>query len=113
MQDKYFHAKIVSIINDNKKIYMVKKAEIKKTIALPLSVHEKASELAKRIGLKQYEFIAAAIALAETDENFLQEILNTHAKKFALNGLDADVRKKLEELSLTELDALLNLVKKK
>jgi hypothetical protein len=113
MHDTYFYARIVSIINDKKKIYMVKKAEIKKTIALPLSVHEKASELAKRIGLKQYEFIAAAILLAETDENFLQEILNTHAKKFALNGLDADVRKKLEELSLTELDALLNLVKKK
>jgi hypothetical protein len=92
---------------------MIKKAEIKKTIALPLSVHEKASELAKKIGLKQYEFIAAAVLLAETDENFRQEILNTHAKKYALNGLDADVMEKLQELSVAELDALLNLVKKK
>ena len=51
--------------------------------------------------------------LAETDENFRQEILNTHAKKYALNGLDADVMEKLQELSVAELDALLNLVKKK
>lgn len=90
---------------------MDKKIEQKKTIALPIDVHQKASDLSKKVGLKQYEFIAAAINLAETDEKFLQAIVDTHAKKFNLNSLDAEVRKKLEALSPTDLDALLKSIK--
>lgn len=91
---------------------MIKKVEIKKTIALPLEIHQKASDLAKKVGLKQYEFIAAAINLAETNENFLQAIIDTHAKKFGLTGLNGEVRKKLESLSAENLEELLKHLKK-
>jgi hypothetical protein len=91
---------------------MIKKSELKKTIALPISIHEKAGELAKQLGIKQYEFVTAAILLAEADNSFLQEILNTHAKRFSLSTLDINVRKKLEGLSVAELNALLAHLKK-
>ena len=92
---------------------MINKPESKKTIALPISIHQKAGELANKVGMKQYEFIVAAILLAEADEKFLQEIVNTHAKRFSLNALDPSIRKKLEDLSITELDALLAHLKQK
>lgn len=79
----------------------------KKTIALPIEIHQISLTLAKKVGLKHYELICAAIQLASTDEKFLQAIVETHAKKFRFNGLDPKVRAKLEALSVEDLDALL------
>jgi hypothetical protein len=84
----------------------------RKTISLPLDVHTKASEIAKRAGMKQYEFIASAIDLAFSDDAFFQAIIEQHKKKISLKGIDPDVRKKLESLSAEDLEALLKNLKK-
>ena len=91
---------------------MIQKIDVKKTIALPIEIHQKAGDLAKQVGLKQYEFITAAINLAEADDKFLQAIVETHAKKFGVNKLDDEVRKKLESLSAEDLEELLKHLKK-
>ena len=91
---------------------MSNRSAYKKTIALPIAIHDRASELAKKLGIKQYELVTAAILLAETDEALQQAILNTHAKRFSLATLDIEVKKKLEGLSIKELDALLAHLKK-
>jgi hypothetical protein len=83
-------------------------APIKKTIALPLAIHKRASELAKKIGLKQYEFITAAILLAEEDEQVLEAILKLHHHRFPYRKVDVKVKKTLENLSQDQLDALLS-----
>jgi hypothetical protein len=84
----------------------------RKTISLPLDVHNKASEIAKRAGMKQYEFIASAIDLALSDNAVFQAIIEQHKKKISLKGIDAEVRKKLESLSAEDLETLLENLKK-
>ncbi|MCX7089150.1 MAG: hypothetical protein NTV00_14000 [Methylococcales bacterium] len=84
----------------------------RKTISLPLDVHNKAGEISKRAGIKQYEFIAAAIDLAFSDETIFQAIIEQHKKKTSLKGIDVEVRKKLESLSAKDLEELLKHLKK-
>lgn len=83
----------------------------RKTISLPIDVHNRIAEIAKKASIKQYEFIAAAIDLAFFDESFFQAIVEQHKKKSSLSEIDIKVRKKLESLSVDDLDALLNNLK--
>jgi len=83
----------------------------RKTVSLPLDVHDKVSEIAKRAGIKQYEFIASAIELACSDEAVFQAIVEQHKKKTSLKEMDPEVKKKLESLSAEDLDVLLKNLK--
>lgn len=83
----------------------------RKTISLPIDVHDKASKIAKRAGMKQYEFIASAIELAFSDDAVFQAIVEQHKKKTSLKGIDPEVRKKLVSLSAEDLEVLLKNLK--
>ncbi|MFZ2403814.1 MAG: hypothetical protein WAW41_01680 [Methylobacter sp.] len=83
----------------------------RKTISLPIDVHDKVSEIAKRAGIKQYEFIASAIELAFLDDAVFRAIVEQHKKKNSLKGMDPEVRRKLESLSAEDLDVLLKNLK--
>ncbi|MEQ1638856.1 MAG: hypothetical protein ABL903_19530 [Methylococcales bacterium] len=88
----------------------------RKTISLPAEIHHKVCEIAKRAEMKQYEFIASAIDLADSDETFFQAIIEQHKQKkrikSSLKGIDSAVIKKLEALSPEDLQGLLENLKK-